>query len=65
MQGVAWTPNALVFWALEDVRVTAQLALSKSALPSFLDKLSLQKAGAFCQAGHWNGQIFNLTLGNY
>lgn len=23
MQGVTWTPNALVFWALEGVMVTA------------------------------------------
>lgn len=53
-----------VFCAFEDIGVRAQLAWSESVLAAFLDKLSLQKAGYFGKAGHWNRQIFNLTLGN-
>ena len=53
-----------VFCAFEDIGVRAQLARSESVLAAFLDKLSLQKAGHFGKAGHWNRQIFNLTLGN-
>lgn len=64
-EGAAWTPNALVLCALEGVRATVPLVLVKSVLPTIPGKLGLQQAGPFWQAGHRNGQIFNLALGNY